>query len=270
MYDLSILDESFSGDDLEWKVQTCGIGNNGKPWALIVPYVANRAIMSRLDKAVGKLNWKNEYRDIGDKGVECGIAIRCPETSEWIWKFDAAECSDIEPVKGGRSNSMKRAAVQWGMGRHLYNIGETWAECTTERQNGTEWTRAKTKDKREFYWRVPKSFSPSPQPQRDEQPKATQPSKQPERDCARLFAIAGKTFPKTKLDELKPLLGVESWKTSQDWQFNLACVLVELAVAHGWETMLTLVSDFKQRAGDISKLTPAQVKNKIQQLNQKA
>lgn len=32
------------------------------------------------------------------------------------------EDSDIEPVKGGLSDSMKRAAVQWGIGRTLYNM----------------------------------------------------------------------------------------------------------------------------------------------------
>lgn len=91
-----------------------------------------------------------------------------------------------------------------------------------------------------------------------------------DRDCARLFAIAGSRFDKQKLDTLKPILGVESWKTSLDWQFNLACALVELAIAHGWETMIELTTDFIKRAGSLENLTPAMVKNKIAKLNQEA
>ena len=43
----------------------------------------------------------------------CGIAIFF-EGRGFITKWDGAEDSDIEAVKGGLSDSMKRAAVQWG------------------------------------------------------------------------------------------------------------------------------------------------------------
>ncbi len=35
--------------------------------------------------------------------------------SEWVTKWDAAENTQVEAVKGGRSGAMKRAAVQWGV-----------------------------------------------------------------------------------------------------------------------------------------------------------
>lgn len=35
---------------------------------------------------------------------------------------------DIEAVKGGLSDSMKRAAVQWGIGRVLYDLNTVWVE----------------------------------------------------------------------------------------------------------------------------------------------
>ncbi len=34
--------------------------------------------------------------------------------------------SDIESVKGGLSDSMKRAAVEWGIGRYLYGMTQKW------------------------------------------------------------------------------------------------------------------------------------------------
>jgi len=51
---------------------------------------------------------------------------------------------------------MKRAAVQWGMGRYLYNLTENMAsECTLERRRGPEWHTAVTKDKQSISWKAP-------------------------------------------------------------------------------------------------------------------
>jgi hypothetical protein len=87
--------------------------NNNGIWAKVLAYVTNRAIMKRLDEVCGKAGWRNEYRDIPNNGgVECGISIKVE--GEWITKWDAAENTQVEAVKGGRSGAMKRAAVQWG------------------------------------------------------------------------------------------------------------------------------------------------------------
>ena len=57
----------------------------------------------------------------------CGISIYFPDRDRWICKWDSAEITDIEAVKGGLSDSMKRAAVQWGVGRVLYNMDTVWS-----------------------------------------------------------------------------------------------------------------------------------------------
>ena len=46
----------------------------------------------------------------------------------FITKWDGAEDSDIEPIKGGLSDSMKRAAYQWGIGRVLYSLDTVWVD----------------------------------------------------------------------------------------------------------------------------------------------
>jgi len=46
-----------------------------------------------------------------------------------------AENSDIEPVKGGLSDSFKRAAVQWGIGRYLYSLGAVWVDVEQRGKN---------------------------------------------------------------------------------------------------------------------------------------
>ena len=125
----------FAPDDLEWRLQRV---IETRELGIAVPYVTNRAIMSRLDDVVGPENWYNDFKPwhgAGGKEAQlCGISIRFGD--EWITKWDGAEDSDIEPVKGGLSDSMKRAAVQWGVGRVLYNMdvvfvdvekkGKTW------------------------------------------------------------------------------------------------------------------------------------------------
>jgi len=153
---LNLLDEPFAADDVEWRVQQCGMASNG-PWAMVLCYVTNRAIMKRLDEVCGKANWRNEYRDIPNNGgVECGISIKFD--GEWITKWDAAENTQVEAVKGGRSGAMKRAAVQWGIGRYLYQLEERFAVCSTERNNS--WNKASFKDKKtnqfsQLWWETP-------------------------------------------------------------------------------------------------------------------
>ena len=59
MIDLNLLDEPFPTEDIEWRVQQCGKTDNG-PWAMVLCYVTNRAIMKRLDDVCGKSGWKND------------------------------------------------------------------------------------------------------------------------------------------------------------------------------------------------------------------
>lgn len=145
------LDEPFPAKDIEWRAQQVGISGNGKPYAMVLAYVTNRAIMARLDEVCGKACWRNEYAPAPAGGLMCGISIKVGD--EWITKWDGAENTQVEAVKGGMSGAMKRAAVQWGIGRYLYNLEEGFAQCSLERQNG--WNRAKAKTGQILYWTPP-------------------------------------------------------------------------------------------------------------------
>ena len=120
------LSKPFAPEDLEWRLQQTF---EDKMRGIAVPYVTNRAIQNRLDESVGPENWYNEYKPWHGTGKKearlCGITIYF-EGRGFITKWDGAEDSDIEPVKGGLSDSMKRAAVQWGVGRVLYNMDTVW------------------------------------------------------------------------------------------------------------------------------------------------
>ena len=119
------LAKPFAPEDLEWRIQ---YADEKKNRGIVVPYVTNRAIQSRLDDVVGPENWYNDFNPwhgANKKEAQiCGISIYFEERGQFITKWDGAEDSDIEPVKGGLSDSMKRAAVQWGVGRVLYSMTE--------------------------------------------------------------------------------------------------------------------------------------------------
>ena len=120
------LSKPFAPEDLEWRIQ---VTSKDKTSGLAVPYVTNRAIQDRLDDVVGPENWHNEYKPWHGNGKHegqiCGISIYF-EGRGFITKWNGAEDTDIEPVKGGLSDSMKRAAVQWGIGRVLYKMNPIW------------------------------------------------------------------------------------------------------------------------------------------------
>lgn len=148
--DLRRLADPFKADEIDWKIQTCGKGARGF-WGLCVAYIDSRAIMNRFDEVCGPSNWWNEFKAGPDKGVLCGLSVRTENGI--VTKWDGAENTDIEAVKGGLSDSTKRAAVQWGIGRYLYNLGETWAEIVEKDVKGSR--RGQTKDKEQFFWLPP-------------------------------------------------------------------------------------------------------------------
>lgn len=159
--DLSKLSEPFEESDIEWRVGTTGLrSSDRKPFCLVLAYCTARAIQRRLDEVCGPENWRNERMVMhefrtGPIAIEVGISIRI--NGEWITKYDVSDPTQIEPVKGGFSGAMKRAGAQWGIGRYLYQLQETFAEVSEEYQKG--WERATTpKDKggETFYWKPPK------------------------------------------------------------------------------------------------------------------
>ncbi len=147
--DLSRLKEPFPENEIEWRLQSCG-EKNGKVYGRCLAYVTNRAIQNRLDEVVGAENWKNRFIEGPDGGVLCGLSIKI--NGEWVEKFDGAENTDIEAVKGGLSGAMKRAAATgWGIGRYLYSLKDNWAIITDKGEYS-----GKTKTGISFKWNPPK------------------------------------------------------------------------------------------------------------------
>lgn len=139
MGDLKKLAAPFAPEDVEWFI---GVTNKEKDKGLAIPFITNRAVQERLDDVCGVDGWKNEYKTLGEREIYdynnqltgkktsqlCGISIWSEIRQEWITKWDGAEESDIEAIKGSLSSAMKRAAVQFGIGRYLYYLDSPWVE----------------------------------------------------------------------------------------------------------------------------------------------
>lgn len=154
--ELETLKQPFAPEDIEWRVQRSGIKNK-KGWAMVLAYVTNRAIMDRLDEVCTPAHWQNEYKDApgGEGGLLCGLSIEVAP-DKWVTKWDGAERTQVEAVKGGFSDSMKRAAVQWGIGRYLYNLETKFVQVNSN--SGQHRISIKDKDGKELlsgYWNDP-------------------------------------------------------------------------------------------------------------------
>jgi len=146
------LQEPFHPDDVEWRIAQVKKRNDGSIIAKVLAYITARAVMSRLDAVVGCGNWRDEYIEMKDGsgriiGFRCGVSIKID--GEWVTKWDAAECSDIEPIKGGHSDAEKRAAVKWGIGRYLYYLPNGFANI---HDRGANWCSSQGI---EFKWDPP-------------------------------------------------------------------------------------------------------------------
>ena len=81
-------------------------------------------------------SWKNEFTAGPNGGLLCGISVF--HNNEWITKWDGADNTQIESIKGGLSSAMKRCAVQWGIGRYLYNLDVHFAKFHPQGKHSTK------------------------------------------------------------------------------------------------------------------------------------
>lgn len=147
------LQKPLTDAEIEWKPQRFSLprgvrdAEEGKSFdngsALMLAYPTARCIQQRLDDVVGCGNWRPHFLRWGQKGVLCGLSIREPGTKDWVTKWDGADETDIEPTKGGLSSSEKRAAVQWGIGRDLYDLPDTWVKAWVKVTGKDKWGRPK-------------------------------------------------------------------------------------------------------------------------------
>lgn len=114
---LKKLGAPFPADQISWRPGK--ISKDGKK-GLALAYIDARDVMDRLDEVCGA-SWSDSYKEIAGRLV-CSITIN------GITRSDGAGDTAIEGEKGGLSDSFKRAAVKWNIGRYLYRLPAQWVE----------------------------------------------------------------------------------------------------------------------------------------------
>jgi len=112
----------------KWKIQS--FTKDGKK-AQCVAYIDARDVMDLLDKAVGFGNWEDQYRYENNQWL-CGLTIHLGNGVSRT-KWDTGVAGEFEAEKSAISDSFKRAAVKWGVGRFLYDLKIQWVDIVNKK-----------------------------------------------------------------------------------------------------------------------------------------
>lgn len=114
----------------KWRVQSF---SKFKPQATCVAYIDARDAMQRLDD-VCVHGWHRRHVEI--KGhIYCEVGIVMPDGSV-LWRMDCGTESNTEAEKGESSDSFKRACVNFGVGRFLYDLDIVYLPADAKKEGG--------------------------------------------------------------------------------------------------------------------------------------
>lgn len=128
----------------------CRVSQGTKDGVSLLLYKDARVDQKILDEIYGPMNWQRTHQTI-DGRLYCTISVWDDDKKQWVSKQDVGTESNTEAEKGQASDSFKRAAFNWGIGRELYSAPFIWVDknhCKMEsykdRAGKDKWT---TRDK---------------------------------------------------------------------------------------------------------------------------
>ena len=98
---------------------------------MVLAYVNVRTVQDRLNEVMG-CDWQCKHINYGVKTI-CHLGLKLD--GEWVWRSDGAGDTQFEADKGGISDALKRASVAFGVGRHLYDLGNVFIKPTDFKKN---------------------------------------------------------------------------------------------------------------------------------------
>lgn len=114
----------------KWRVQSF---SKNKPLATCVAYIDARDAMARLD-AVCVYGWHRRHIEVKGR-IYCEVGIVMPDSSV-LWRSDCGTESNTEAEKGESSDSFKRACVNFGIGRFLYDLDMVYLPADAKKEGG--------------------------------------------------------------------------------------------------------------------------------------
>lgn len=106
-------------DEIDVRVQQVKRNTAGKVFANLLLYKDARVDMTLLDEEFGIFGWQREH-EFKDGKLYCKLSVWDGAKNCWVVKEDVGTPSNTEADKGQASDSLKRAAVNLGIGRELY------------------------------------------------------------------------------------------------------------------------------------------------------
>lgn len=120
---------TLTADEIE-----CRVGPTTSGAVSLLLYKDARVDMRLLDEHFGQMNWTRTH-EIIDGNLYCTISVFDTENKQWVSKQDVGVESNTEKEKGQASDSFKRAAVNWGIGRELYSAPSIWVNLNQDEMN---------------------------------------------------------------------------------------------------------------------------------------
>lgn len=118
------LSAPFAPEAVEWRIQ--GKAAPGQR-AQLVAYISARDVAERLDEVVTPGGWSFDWQPLHVDAQGAVQTARGELTIYGVTKSDVGTGSNFEASKGCISDTLKRCAVLWGIGRYLYSLPQVWA-----------------------------------------------------------------------------------------------------------------------------------------------
>jgi hypothetical protein len=113
-----------------WRVQSY---SKNKPVATVMAYIDQRDLMDVLD-AYCEYGWQKKYEEVAGN-LFCSIGINMPDGTTQ-WRSDCGVESNQDAEKGRASDAAKRAGVNWGVGRFLYDLKIQYVTTNAKKDAG--------------------------------------------------------------------------------------------------------------------------------------
>ncbi len=173
---------------------------------MMLSYVDARDVAERLDAVVLPIGWQFEASAVPGTNVVHGRLGIHDQGSGWAYREDHGypnSDSDEEPLKSATSDALKRCAVLFGIGRHLYDDNHTSRPQTTHK---------------------PATATRTPVPSA----KASAPPDEPPWPAETLVPVAQEIFGADAIDESKCPVHGKAWRT------NARGYYCSTKVGNGW------------------------------------
>lgn len=111
-----------------WRVQSY---SKNKPIATVMAYIDQRDLMDVLDTYC-LYGWQKTYQEVAGN-LFCSIGINMPDGTIH-WRSDCGVESNQDAEKGRASDAAKRAGVNWGIGRFLYDMKIQYIDTNVKKE----------------------------------------------------------------------------------------------------------------------------------------